>query len=181
MHLAVANDKFKQQEIIMLNPKLDWLLNGSKDTNPTDITTFLAEATLAGPQDIHVTNKNIKGRYGEIPIRIYQGDITQPGACFIYLHAGGWSFGDLELCDPFCRFAAATHAMTVFSVDYRHAPEFKFPTQIDEVITVYKWLVENCSGLLINPKQIGIGGKSAGSNYCHKHLPDTGRYHSTAY
>jgi len=148
----------------MLLPKLDWLLNGSAEKGSTDVSTFLAESTLEGPRNIYVTNKNINGRYGKIPIRIYQGDITQPSPCFIYLHAGGWNFGDIEQCDPFCRFAASSNQITVISIDYRLAPKFKFPTQVNEVIAVYNWLVKNGSDFLINPNHIGIGGKSAGAN-----------------
>ena len=148
----------------MLHPKLDWLLNEAEEKGTTDLKTFLSQAVLDGPENIRVTDKKINGRSGEIPIRIYQGDIVEPSPCFIYLHAGGWNFGTIEQCDPFCRFAAAGNQMTVISVDYRLAPEFKFPTQIDEVITVYNWLLEHGHGFLVNPNRIGLGGKSAGAN-----------------
>ncbi|MFT6955676.1 MAG: acetyl esterase [Halieaceae bacterium] len=148
----------------MLNPKLDWLLNEAEEKGSTDVDTFLSNSTLEGPKDIHVANKKISGPYGEIPIRIYQGDIKKPSPCFIYLHAGGWNFGSIEQCDSFCRFCAAGNQITVISIDYRLAPEFKFPTQIDEVIAIYHWLLEKGPELLINPNHMGIGGKSAGAN-----------------
>ncbi len=95
----------------------------------------------------------IPAPHGSIPARIYTPmRLRQAGGlapCLVFFHGGGWVIGDLDSHDVVCRKLADEGQLIVISVDYRLAPEHKFPAAVDDAITATKWIADNA-------KQLGI-------------------------
>jgi acetyl esterase len=102
---------------------------------------------------------------GPIPARIYtpknlrKADGLAP--CLVFFHGGGWVIGDLDSHDVVCRKLADEGELFVVSVDYRLAPEHKFPAAVDDAIAA---IAENAKQLGINASRLTVGGDSAGGN-----------------
>jgi acetyl esterase len=100
-----------------------------------------------------------------IKARLYRpvaGNAVVP--VLIFFHGGGWVLGDLESHDILCRRLANAGQCAVLAVDYRLAPENKFPAAIDDAIAATAWLFENAASLQVDPRRVAIGGDSAGAN-----------------
>jgi len=89
---------------------------------------------------------------------------AQNGAAMVYFHGGGWVIGDLDTHDKSCRAIANHSRIAVVSVDYRRAPEHRFPEPLDDGYDAFCWLAKRAADFGFDPKQIGIGGDSAGGN-----------------
>ncbi|KAK4989958.1 hypothetical protein LTR50_002869 [Elasticomyces elasticus] len=101
----------------------------------------------------------------QIGIRIYRPIKPQSGsALYLKAHGGGWVVGSHEVEEAENRFVAGMGNVVVVSVDYRMAPEYKFPYAINDCFDVLKWCKSNASSLGINPERIVVGGGSAGGN-----------------
>jgi acetyl esterase len=105
---------------------------------------------------------------GSIPARVYtpmklrQANGLAP--CLVFFHGGGWVIGDLDSHDVVCRKLADEGQLIVISVDYRLAPEHKFPAAIDDAIAATKWIAANATSLGIDASRLTVGGDSAGGN-----------------
>jgi acetyl esterase len=126
----------------------------------------LAEARrMTAPETVHhVHDRKIPGPGGEIPLRIYTPDSSSPLPALIYFHGGGWVIGDLDSHDHLCRALANAVPCTVISVDYRLAPEHKFPAAVDDSYAATEWVAAHAEELGIDPARIAVGGDSAGGN-----------------
>ena len=82
----------------------------------------------------------------------------------VFFHGGGWVIGDLDSHDDLCRDLAAQAGCAVLSVDYRLAPEHRFPAAADDAIAATNWVAANAAPLGIDPKRLAVGGDSAGGN-----------------
>ena len=82
----------------------------------------------------------------------------------VFLHGGGFIFGDLDSHDAPCRLLASESGVKVLSVDYRLAPESPFPAAYDDSVAAFRWAVEHAAELGADPARIGVGGDSAGGN-----------------
>ena len=125
---------------------------------------------LGGPGDdvASVVNRTIPGPHGEIPVRIYT-PTTSAGSgtalpCLVYFHGGGWVIGTLDSTDAICKTVANRAACVVVSVDYRLAPEFKFPIPLDECYAATQWIAANGAEIGVDGSRIAVGGDSAGGN-----------------
>ncbi|MGF1425610.1 alpha/beta hydrolase [Kitasatospora sp. LaBMicrA B282] len=98
----------------------------------------------------------------EVPVRIYRPQRAQ--GAVIWLHGGGWVIGDLETEHPWAARLAAASGATVISVDYRLAPEHRFPAALDDAYAVTAWTAEHAAELGIDPQRIAVAGHSAGAN-----------------
>ena len=112
----------------------------------------------------NVYDRTIPGPAGEIPVRIYEPDATGPHALLMHFHGGGWVIGDLDSADSTCRMLANGINATVVSVDYRMAPETKFPGAPDDCYAATVWAVENAGDLNVDASKIAVAGTSAGGN-----------------
>lgn len=102
---------------------------------------------------------------GEITVRVYSPARTgTPLPCHLHFHGGGFWLGTLNQSDASCRGLAAGADCVVVSVDYRLAPEHKFPTAIEDAYAALLWVVEHADELGIDPSRISVGGGSAGGN-----------------
>jgi acetyl esterase len=105
---------------------------------------------------------------GAIPARIYtplslrQNNSLAP--CLVFFHGGGWVIGDLDSHDVVCRKLANEGEIIVIAVDYRRAPEDKFPVAYDDALTATKWIAANAKRFGIDASRLVVGGDSAGGN-----------------
>ncbi|GLB60510.1 alpha/beta hydrolase [Cytobacillus sp. NCCP-133] len=123
-------------------------------------------SALAGePEEVgKIENRKIPGPGGEIPIRIYTPKGVGPFPALVYYHGGGWVIGDLETVEVPCRLLTNLANCVVVSVDYRLAPEHKFPAAADDCYAATKWVAENAASIGVDPNLIAVGGDSAGGN-----------------
>jgi acetyl esterase len=112
----------------------------------------------------NVYDRTIPGPAGDIPARIYEPDRSGPHALLMHFHGGGWVLGDLDSSDSTCRMLANGINATVVSVDYRMAPETKFPGAPDDCYAATMWAAENAAELNIDASKIAVAGTSAGGN-----------------
>ncbi|OJJ30883.1 hypothetical protein ASPWEDRAFT_746495 [Aspergillus wentii DTO 134E9] len=127
-------------------------------------------ASLHAPID-RIEHTAIRGPHGTIPIRIFYPSSSRDrqrgrdSAALIYFHGGGYTVGTVDEFENGCRILAEESGVQVYAVEYRLAPEWKFPTQLDEYKTVVEW-VQNGGGKErgVNPKRVCGGGDSAGGN-----------------
>ncbi|MBS0520787.1 MAG: alpha/beta hydrolase [Proteobacteria bacterium] len=119
------------------------------------------------PDGVNVANRTIQGPGGPIPIRIYRPERAAPDTrlpALVYAHGGGWVFGNLESHDVLCAQFAIDAGITVVAVDYRLAPEVRFPGAFDDVVAALKWVAAHGPAIGIDPQRLAIGGDSAGGN-----------------
>jgi acetyl esterase len=126
------------------------------------------KVTAPEPQEVaEVRDLACPGPRGEIKLRAYRprGTATEEILpALIYFHGGGWLLGDLDSHDTACRHYANGARCRVVSVDYRMAPEHKFPAAVDDSAAAAKWIVANAAALGINHTRVAVGGDSAGGN-----------------
>jgi len=114
-----------------------------------------------------VEDFDIPGPAGKVTVRLYQPQALTDGAALpvlIFLHGGGWVFGDLDSHDHVCRALVHEGAMVVVSVDYRLAPEAPFPAAVDDCMAALRWVTANAKEIGGDPAKIAVGGDSAGGN-----------------
>ena len=119
------------------------------------------------PHVAMVREYQVSGPGGPIPVRTYRGIGTFPDEALpvqVYFHGGGWVIGDLDSHDWVCRAVANAAKCAVVSVDYRLAPEHRFPAAYDDALAVTQWVSANARLLNIDPAAISVGGDSAGGN-----------------
>lgn len=100
----------------------------------------------------------------QIPIRVYYPKVNEKLPTLIYYHGGGWQRGSIATHDSICRHFAQLAGCIVVSVEWRLAPEHKFPIGVDDCFDVYEWISKNGEQLNIDTSRLGIGGDSAGGN-----------------
>jgi acetyl esterase len=110
----------------------------------------------------------IPSPHGSIPARIYTPmrlrKTNELAPCLVFFHGGGWVIGDLDSHDVVCRKLADEAQLVVISVDYRLAPEHKFPAAVEDAITATRWIADNSRQLDVDASRLTVGGDSAGGN-----------------
>ena len=139
---------------------------------PPEAREYYMQARLVAnpepPELLSAEPLAIPAPHGRIPARIYtpkklrKADGLAPG--LVFFHGGGWVIGNLETHDVVCRKLAHEGEMIVISVDYRLAPEHRFPAAVEDAVTATKWVAANAKGLGIDASRLVVGGDSAGGN-----------------
>jgi acetyl esterase len=112
-----------------------------------------------------VEDSSFVGPGGPVKLRIYRPHSAQPVLpALLYFHGGGWSAGDLDTHDHMCRHLAFAGDLVVIAVDYRLAPEHRFPAPLDDCLAAWRWACAAAAGLGIDAARIAVGGDSAGGN-----------------
>jgi acetyl esterase/lipase len=135
------------------------------DTDPQQVRDlFSAMAVPSGVAVGHVEDRTVPGPAGAIPVRVYrpEGDRERPG--IVYYHGGGWVIGGLDTHDGVCRTFADALGAVVVSVDYRLAPEHRYPAPVDDAFAALAWVGDHAAELGIDPDRIAVAGDSAGGN-----------------
>ncbi|MET4050461.1 acetyl esterase [Rhodococcus sp. UYP5] len=99
---------------------------------------------------------------GRIRVRIFYPTAERGGPAVIHLHGGGWVAGDLQIYDRPTRRLAQSILCPVVLVEYRLAPEYCFPTPLNDCVTAIRWVYSNSSALDIDGQRLGVIGDSAG-------------------
>ncbi|MGD0076639.1 MAG: alpha/beta hydrolase [Candidatus Binataceae bacterium] len=111
-----------------------------------------------------VENRSIPGPAGAIPIRVYTPSGAGPFPVLVYIHGGGFVICDLDTHDAPCRALTNQARCVTVSVDYRLAPEHKFPAAVEDCYAATKWVSEHAAELNAESNRLAIGGDSAGGN-----------------
>lgn len=99
-----------------------------------------------------------------VPVRLYRPASDAPLPLLVFLHGGGWMFGDLETHDAMHRHLADRAGCAVLAVGYRLAPEHSFPAGLDDCTAAFAWARREAAMLGCDPSRIALGGESAGAN-----------------
>ena len=100
---------------------------------------------------------------GDIPVRLYTPAGVPRFGALVYFHGGGWVLGNIAMTDQPCRLLANVSGCMVVSVEYRLAPEHKFPAGPEDCYAATKWVSDNAAALNVDPLRTGVGGTSAGA------------------
>jgi len=114
---------------------------------------------LARAEDIR-----IPGPAGEIPARVYAASVGETLPAVVFFHGGGWVQGDLETHHGLCARLALHGDALVVAIDYRLAPEHKFPAGVEDAFAAYRWLRAHGRELGADTTRVAVAGDSAGGN-----------------
>lgn len=130
---------------------------------PVARALFLTRRDLGGPP-VPVDQVGDRLLPGNIPARVYTPAGPGPKPVLLYFHGGGWVLGGLDTVDAPCRRLANAAGCVVVSVDYRLAPEHKFPIPAEDCYTATRHVAENAAAFGADRDRIAVGGDSAGGN-----------------
>jgi acetyl esterase len=119
------------------------------------------------PELEEVAERAIPGPRGPVALRLYRPRAEAGGGALpvlLFFHGGGWVFGDLDTHDGVCRWLAHEAHCLVASVDYRLAPEHKFPAGLEDCMAALAWIADNGGEVGGDPSRLAVGGDSAGGN-----------------
>ena len=159
-----------------LDPRLQFLAQQARGAPPMSSLTP-QEARIASAQGLRAVSgrpehgvrieaQTIPSAAGIIGARSYLPENQDPAApVLVYAHMGGGVIGDLDTCEAFCTLIARIARCPVLSVDYRLAPEHRFPTGLQDVLAAYRWARDNADTFGAPVGHAAIGGDSMGGNF----------------
>ncbi|QQS23801.1 MAG: alpha/beta hydrolase fold domain-containing protein [Actinomycetota bacterium] len=135
---------------------------------PADARAF-SEAMAAerppGPDVGETVDGVLPGAGGEqLAYRLYRPATPGPHPIVVYFHGGGWLIGSEVSDDPLCRDLCVRSGLIVVSVNYRHAPETRFPGAADDALAAVRWVADHAAQLGGAPGRLAVAGYSAGAN-----------------
>lgn len=157
-----------------VDPKVAKLLAEAERIDPRPLEALsVAEARARGgsvnaapalaPEPVTEVRELVIDTLPPIAARLYRPRSgTLP--LFVYLHGGGWVVGSVAISDPFCRALANASGCAVVSVEYRLAPEDRYPAAADDAYAATRWSADRAADLGIDATRIAVGGSSAGGN-----------------
>jgi acetyl esterase len=119
---------------------------------------------LRRPEIGQIVNRDMQGPAGSIPLRIYTPQGNGPFPLIVFFHGSGFVVCSLDTHDGMCRNLCAGTGCVVVSVDYRLAPEAKFPAATDDCLAATRWAADNAAAIGGDPSRIIVAGDSAGGN-----------------
>jgi acetyl esterase len=123
---------------------------------------------LAAPQAVGtLVDSTIPGPGGAIPIRSYRPIDSRKDEALpvlVFFHGGGWVFGGLDSHDPLCRELCNISGCALIAVDYRLAPEHKFPAAVDDALAATRYIHAHAKEFGVDASRLAVGGDSAGGN-----------------
>lgn len=161
MPLVPAIEKILSNAPASADPPPETLLD---EQAAREYAAALRAGTSAPPPSIEVANVEDRTLADRFTVRLYDdgGEGLRPGV--VYLHGGGWALGDLDYQDAVCRRLATVAGAVVVNVDYRLAPEHRFPAALDDSYDATVWLVEHAAELGVDPARVAVMGSSSGAN-----------------
>ena len=152
---------------IMLEMMAGMDLPALDSMSAVDARAFSVEMSAqrpAGPAVGDVVDGVLPGAGGDLSYRLYKPAGDGPHPILAYFHGGGWVLGSHDSDDPFCRDLCVRSDALVISVDYRHAPEARFPAAADDAFAAVRWIAEHAASFGGIPGQLAVAGWSAGAN-----------------
>ncbi|TKD10313.1 alpha/beta hydrolase [Polyangium fumosum] len=150
---------------------LDDLLKSSdlRRFAPAEARARLAESVsmveIPRLEGVSVAPTHLRGDAGLIPARRYVPEgLAAPSPCVLFFHGGGFVTGDLDTHDTFCRQLAVEGRVRVLAVDYRLAPEHRFPAAVDDAAAAFRDVAARAADFGVDPARIAVMGDSAGGN-----------------
>ena len=135
------------------------------DSDPRQLRDLYAAMALPSTVAVdRVEDRTIPGPAGAVPVRVYRPEGAAPKPIVVYYHGGGWVIGSLETHDGGCRAIANAVDAVVVSVDYRLAPEHRFPAPLDDARAALAWVAEHAEEVGGDASRIAVAGDSAGGN-----------------
>lgn len=138
-------------------------------STPESINQFRAQVESMKPDstqfDATVLNKTIQLTGRDLDIRIYKPKGTGLKPTLIYVHGACWVAGSLDSHDEICRYLANQSAVNVIAINYRLAPEHKFPDAHNDVYDATQWLWQHANELGLDPERFAIAGESTGAYF----------------
>jgi acetyl esterase/lipase len=123
----------------------------------------MASKRPSGPNVAEVADGSLPGAAGDLTYRLYRPASPGPHGIVVYFHGGGWVLGSHASDEPFCRDLCVQSGAIVVSVDYRHAPENRFPSAVDDGFAAVQWIAANAAALGADGR-LAVCGWSAGGN-----------------
>src|SRR5690606_12778238 len=115
---------------------------------------------------VRIEKVYVTGRSHSVPARLYLPTVRDNSAAMlVYYHFGGGVIGSLESCHRLCGLIAKEAGAPVLSVDYRLAPEFKFPIGLEDCQAAYLWAVDNAARYGAPVGKAAVGGDSMGGHF----------------
>jgi acetyl esterase len=112
-----------------------------------------------------VSDLTIDAGEQRLPARHYApAEPSESSPLLVYYHGGGFVFGDLETHDGLCRMLCRHAGTHVLAIDYRLAPEHRFPAAVEDALAAFEWAVAGAERLGADPRRVAVGGDSAGGN-----------------
>ena len=124
----------------------------------------LAAVAGAAEEPVPTEDRSVPGPAGDIPVRIYRPAAGKPLPVVVYFHGGGFVIGDIASHDTTCQRLAAGVPALVVSVDYRLAPEHRFPAAVDDCDAATGWVSAHASEFGGDSARLAVAGDSAGGN-----------------
>ena len=134
---------------------------------PAEARSFMDDTNAArptGPEVEEIVDGVLPGPAGDLEYRLYRPATAGPHPVVAYFHGGGWVLGSKVSDEPLCRDLCVRSGVVVVSVDYRHAPEDRFPAAADDALAAVRWIGANAIELGGIPGQLVVAGWSAGGN-----------------
>jgi len=138
-----------------------------QDLSPTEARKQMLDQAPPVQPDLSVqkvVDRQIPGPEGGIPIRLYYPVGDGPFPVLVYFHGGGWVIGDLDTHHGFCHALAKTSGCLVVAVDYRLAPEHRYPAAVEDAYAATRWVAENSGLIQADPDRFAVCGDSAGGH-----------------
>ena len=127
--------------------------------------TYRAMGAMLEAVDIPIGQVEDRTVANDVPVRIYT-PVAGSGVLpvIVFFHGGGWVIGDLDTHDAVCRALANESHAKVVAVDYRLAPEHRYPAALEDCYSVVQWVEKQASEINVDPNRIAVAGDSAGGN-----------------
>jgi acetyl esterase len=159
-----------------LDPRLQFLAGQAKRLPPlSSLTPLEARAGTAqafGPlggriePGVRIEQLTVPGGEGSLAARAYRGADQDTGApLLVFAHFGGGVIGNLDTCEVFCSILAKVARCPVLSVNYRLAPEHRFPAALEDMLAAYRWGRDNAPRFGAPAGRVAVGGDSMGGNF----------------
>ncbi len=121
------------------------------------------ERRMVGADVALVRDLAVPSTAGAVPVRLYHPAPDGPATgCAVFLHGGGYVVGDLDTHDHVARLLAAESGAAVVAVDYRLAPEHRFPAAVEDAFAATRWVADHAADLGVDPARLAVVGDSAG-------------------
>lgn len=141
---------FAKMYLLPLEQQREWYIKSWDDFKESTVEVGL------------VTDRIVKTTVRNTPIRVYEPKVQGINPAFIWIHGGGFVFGNIEVYDSICRKIVNNADCTVISIEYGLSPEHKFPQPVEECCQTVKWISDHAKELNISADKIALGGDSVG-------------------